>query len=128
MYQPFPSPRQHTIDVALLYNKQNGAVICNGDIPQDAAIQLARGSREEVLAGAQDVITTLKEKAANKEIRALLCFSCGGRRVILGLETKKEIELIINAMPTDCAINGFFSYGEIGACVCPLAKHGLIFS
>lgn len=33
---------------------------------------------------------------------------------MLGLDTKKEIELILDELPTDCAVNGFYTYGEIG--------------
>jgi len=30
------------------------------------------------------------------------------------LETKKEIELILNNLPADCAVNGFYTNGELG--------------
>ncbi len=96
------------------WDKKDGSVSCNGSIPEGAAIQLARGSRQDILAGAEDAITTLKNKVAGKPLHALLCFSCTGRRLMLGLETKKEIELILHKLPTDCAVNGFYSYGEIG--------------
>ena len=96
------------------YNKENGSIVGNGHIPENVSIQLARGSREDILAGTEDAITTLKQKAANKKIHALLCFSCAGRRLMLGLETKKEIELVINKMPAECAMSGFYTYGEIG--------------
>ncbi|MFQ5677124.1 MAG: FIST signal transduction protein [bacterium] len=96
------------------YNKENGAVFYQGDIPENATIQLARGSREDILAGSADAITTLMEKSAGRELHTLLCFSCAGRKLMLGLDTKKEIELILNDLPANCAVNGFYTDGEIG--------------
>lgn len=96
------------------YDKENGSVFYQGEIPENATIQLVRGTRDDILAGAEDAITTLKQKAEGKEMHTLLCFSCGGRRMMLGLETKKEIELVVNKLPSECAMNGFYTYGEIG--------------
>ena len=96
------------------YNKEDGSVFGNGHIPENATLQITRGAREDILAGAEEAITTLKQKLANKKIHALLCFSCAGRRLMLGLETKKEIELILNNLPADCAMNGFYTNGELG--------------
>jgi hypothetical protein len=106
--------KNFVIRSCLRYNQENGAVICNGDIPENASIRLARGSREDILAGVEDAITTLRQKAADKEIHALLCFSCVGRRLMLGLDTKKEMELVANKLPASCAVNGFYAYGELG--------------
>ena len=102
------------IRASFSYDKKNGSVFYQGEIPENATIQLARGTREDILAGAEDAITTLKQKAEGKEMQTLLCFSCGGRRMMLGLETKKEIELVMNQLPAGCAMNGFYSFGEIG--------------
>jgi len=107
--------KNFVIRTCFRYNKENGAVICNGDIPENASIRLARGSREDILAGVEDAITTLRQKAADKEIHALLCFSCVGRRLMLGLDTKKEMELVADKLPASCAVNGFYGVGEIGA-------------
>lgn len=106
--------KNFVIRTCFRYNQENGAVICNGDIPENATVQLARGSRDDILAGVEDAITTLRQKAADKEIHALLCFSCVGRRLMLGLDTKKELELVVNKLPASCAVNGFYGTGEIG--------------
>ncbi|MCG8606690.1 FIST C-terminal domain-containing protein [bacterium] len=95
-------------------DSKNGSVTCNGFVPEGAAIQLARGSREDILAGSEDAVNTLKSRAGTRDLHGLLCFSCAGRKLMLGLETRKEIELILNALPDACAVNGFYSYGELG--------------
>ena len=33
---------------------------------------------------------------------------------MMGLDTKKEIEFIMDELPADCAVNGFYTHGEIG--------------
>lgn len=96
------------------YEKESGAVRYMGDIPENASIQMARASREDALAGAAEAIATLKEKAADRELNTLLCFSCAARKLVLGLETKREIETLLKALPSSCAVNGFYAYGEIG--------------
>ncbi len=96
------------------YNKENGAVIYQGDIPENATIQIARGTREDILAGSEEAITTLKKRSAGRELHTLLCFSCAGRKLMLGLAVKKEIELILNHLSATCAVNGFYTDGEIG--------------
>ena len=96
------------------YNKENGAVICQGDIPQNATIQIARGTREDILAGSEEAIATLKKRSAGRELHTLLCFSCAGRNLMLGLDVKKEIDLILNHLSSTCAVNGFYTDGEIG--------------
>lgn len=96
------------------YNEEDGSVIYNGDIPQNALMQFARGSREDILAGANEAIATINQKSMERELSTLLCFSCGGRKLLLGLDTKKEVEVILKEVSSQCAVNGFFTYGEIG--------------
>jgi hypothetical protein len=96
------------------YNKENGAVIYQGDIPENATIQIARGTREDILAGSEEAITTLKKRSAGRELHTVLCFSCAGRKLMLGLAVKKEIEAILIQLPATCAVNGFYTDGEIG--------------
>lgn len=96
------------------YEPESGAVRYMGDIPENASIQMARGSPEDCLAGAKDAILTLKERAGDRELSTLLCFSCAARKMILGLETRREIETLLNELPSGCAVNGFYTYGEIG--------------
>jgi len=96
------------------YNKENGSVVYLGDIPQDAAIQIARGSREDILDGMREAIAALKERLKGRAFNCLLLFSCAARKLMLGLDTEKEIEIALNELPDHVSVNGFYTYGEIG--------------
>jgi class 3 adenylate cyclase len=126
----------------LVHDKDTGAVTYNGDIPLNAELQLARGTQEDVLEGVRDATRTLKRRVGDLPLDALLCFSCVGRRLLLGLEIRREIELIMEELSRDAAsaaptapttsghrltpvpgshpsspklpVNGFYTYGELG--------------
>ncbi|NUQ74062.1 MAG: FIST C-terminal domain-containing protein [Polyangiaceae bacterium] len=128
--------RHFILRAPLVHDKDTGAVTYNGDIPLNAQIQLARGTQEDILEGVRDATRTLRRRAGDLPIDALLCFSCVGRRLLLGLETKREIELILHELARDglpaegsprvtpipgirggslkIPVNGFYTYGEIG--------------
>jgi hypothetical protein len=97
------------------YDKDSGAVVYAGEIPQNATVQLARGSRQDILSGTTDAAVALREKAAARKLNSLIFFSCAGRKMMLGLDTKKEMEALLKDVPSDIAVNGFYSYGEIGS-------------
>lgn len=106
------------------YNKENGSVVYLGDIPQDAVIQIARGSREDILDGMREAIATLKERLKDRAFNCLLLFSCAARKLMLGLDTEKEIEIALNELPDHVSVNGFYTYGEIGPIDSSMEKLG----
>ncbi len=95
------------------YNHERQCIVYQGDIPQNAIVQLAYGTREDILHGVAEATTALCEHLAGRKPDCILLFSCGGRKLMLGLDTKKEIELIRRALHADIPINGFYSYGEL---------------
>jgi hypothetical protein len=96
------------------YNKEDGSVVYLGDIPENATIQMARGSREDILDGMREAIATLKKRVKDRVFNCLLLFSCAARKLMLGLDTEKEIEIALSELPDHVSINGFYTYGEIG--------------
>ena len=42
-----------------------------------------------------------------------LFFSCGGRKLVLGLKTPQEVQTLRGALPKDIPICGLYVYGEI---------------
>jgi class 3 adenylate cyclase len=111
--------RHFIIRSPFFYEEDSGAITYNGDIPLNAQIQLARGSQDDILNGARDAARTLKKRAGGRPLDALLCFSCAGRKLMLGLDTKREIEILLGELAEGSAapppVNGFYTYGEIGA-------------
>lgn len=95
------------------YDKERQCIVYQGDIPQNATIQLAYGTRDDILHGVEEAVATLSERLVDRKPACILLFSCGGRKLMLGLDTKKEIDLIRRELPADIPINGFYSYGEL---------------
>lgn len=94
-------------------DKETGRIIYAGEIPNGAPVRLAKGSREDVIHGAADVAERLKSHLGGRDISCLLFFSCGGRKLVLGLKTPQEVQTLRGALPKDLPICGLYVYGEI---------------
>src|SRR5258708_10025028 len=110
-----PDGSQHFIIRAPIdVDEATGAITYLGDIPQGSLLRLARGTRADVLNGVAEAIRTMKQRLAEREVRTLVFFSCVSRRMALGLDTKKEIEMVMAQLGEPSSVNGFYTYGEIG--------------
>ena len=107
--------RYFVIRSAFSYDKDMGTVVYGGEVPEGSTVQLARGSRGDIIAGATQAAQALGERVRGREVQSVLFFSCAGRKMMLGPETKKEVEALLGEIPEGVAVNGFYSYGEIGA-------------
>jgi hypothetical protein len=106
--------RYSVIRSPFFYDKKDGSVVYLGDIPENATIQMARGSREDILDGMREAVVTLKKRVKDSGFNCLLLFSCAARKLMLGLDTEKEINIALSEFPGHVSINGFYTYGEIG--------------
>lgn len=97
------------------YDKETGAIDLGGQIPQGGVIQMARGTRDDVLGGASDAAGRLVEAANDQQLSCVLFASCGARKLMLGMATERELALIRGKLPSGLPIAGFYSYGEMGA-------------
>lgn len=100
---------------AFSYDKDTGAVVYGGEVPEQSTVQLARGSRGDIIAGATQAAQALGERVRGQKVQSVLFFSCAGRKMMLGPDTRKEVEALLSEIPEGVAVNGFYSYGEIGA-------------
>jgi class 3 adenylate cyclase len=96
------------------HDKETGAVTYGGHIPEGASVQLVKGTRDDIIAGARDAAETLVTRLAGREPSCLLFFSCAGRKLMLGLDTKREIATMLSGLKAHLPMAGFYSYGEIG--------------
>lgn len=90
-----------------------------GDIPQGWRAQLMRSSADRLVDGAAAAAAQTGGSASAATVA--IAISCVGRRLALGERTDEEIDAMRGALPPDCAVVGFYSYGEIapgasGAC------------
>lgn len=95
------------------FNKEDKSVTFFGDIPKDITVQLVSGTMEKLSSASENAI---KEAVANyegKNPQAALIFTCSARKAILGLNVHKEYSLLIESMPKEFPVCGFYTYGEI---------------
>jgi hypothetical protein len=97
------------------YDKESGSIELGGQILPGAVIQLARGTRDDILGGVSAAVSKLAERAGGRELACVLFVSCGARKLMLGMAAEREVSLIRGALPGGLPIAGFYSYGEIGA-------------
>ncbi|MCV6639215.1 FIST N-terminal domain-containing protein [Candidatus Albibeggiatoa sp. nov. NOAA] len=97
-------------------DRNNKSLVFNGKIPENALIQIAEATRDNLLEGAkQSIAQALEEFSAKPEIG--LIFSCAARKAILGTKTKHEFDLVQDyASQQNFPVIGFYAYGEI----CPV--------
>ena len=98
----------------------NKSIAFFGDVPEGATVQLS----ECTSAGIVDATKEAMDLAIDiynhpKPPAAALIFSCATRKLLLGINTEKEISIAKERLPDQCAIAGFYTYGEIA----PIAKN-----
>lgn len=100
---------------AFFVDKETGGVVCGGFIPLNSEIYIAKGSREQIIEGAQTAALELTKQTGGKQLNVIFVFSCSGRKMYLGLDVEKEVEMLQNSLLSDIPLHGFYSFGEIGA-------------
>lgn len=102
-----------------IYNtKDNGNVVCSGDVPENGAIAPAFLDADEVARSAKEI---LDKVAQEKDVSGMLVISCLSRSLVLGGEPLREAELVDNAVGTFVPCHLLYSGGEI----CPIyTKNG----
>lgn len=96
----------------LKFNKETGAVMCGGRIPEGAKIRFSLPPEFEIVETVIDSARDMKKQVL-PEIDALLVFSCIGRQMSLGPLIDEEIHGLNEVWKVPMA--GFFSLGEFGA-------------
>jgi hypothetical protein len=105
---------------ANVFDEESGSITLFADIPEQAVVQIAEATREDILAASQTSIRNAIASYPGSEPEAALFFSCASRRKILGTRTKEEYELAKSCLTKALPICGFYSSGEIA----PLEQKG----
>lgn len=114
LYEDASVEDEYVIRSPFFYDKATGGVTYAGIIPQGGKVKLARGSRDDIVAGAGSAAKRVGELLGGKDPACLLYFSCGGRKAVLGLEIGNELATLQATLGEKIPINGFYAYGEIG--------------
>lgn len=96
------------------FDEENGSMKFFTEIPPDSTIGLTHATRDDIISGARESF----EKAANgfgeTAPEFVFCFSCAGRKLMLGTKTKEEYGILGNKKAwKDVPVSGFYTFGEI---------------
>jgi hypothetical protein len=92
---------------------EKGELICVGEVPENTALYILHGEKESLLSAAgQAARDCLKRK--RKEITCCLVADCVSRKLFLGNEFQKELEMVRNIIHP-CIPHGILSIGEIAS-------------
>lgn len=96
----------------LMFNKETGAVLCGGQIPEGAKIRFSLPPDFDIVETVIDSASDVKEQVL-PEADALIIFSCIGRQMSLGPMIEDEINGLNEVWKVPMI--GYFSLGEFGA-------------
>ena len=96
----------------LAVDESTQAMTFAGDIPQGSMAQLMRANFDRLIDGAQ-LAATETGPTEDAGPTLAIAISCVGRRIVLGARTEDELEAVLDALPGDTLLTGFYSYGEI---------------
>jgi len=94
------------------FNAGDGSVSFMGDIPENSTVQITHVERDEIINATESAIEKAHKKYPGSKPLLALCFSCAGRKLILGTRTHEEIKLLQKNY-SDLIFAGFYAYGEI---------------
>ncbi|MFC1563959.1 FIST signal transduction protein [candidate division KSB1 bacterium] len=92
--------------------EETGSITFFGEIPTGAQVQITHADRDKIIESANTSYHQAIDNYPGKKPSLLICFSCAGRKQILGTRTSEEYELMHNETP-GLPITGFYTYGEI---------------
>ncbi|WP_239805747.1 FIST signal transduction protein [Croceicoccus hydrothermalis] len=95
-------------------DRETGAMIFAGDMPEGWQARLMHGSVEGLVSGANRAATKAVAHfgAVTGDVLCLMV-SCVGRRLMMGQRAEDEVEEVFAQLPKGTVLSGFFSYGEI---------------
>jgi len=89
-----------------------------GDLTLGAKVQLSHTTRDRIIEATEKSISQSFKNYSGQEPEVAICFSCSGRKQVLGTRTSEEYKLVKKVNP-DLRVFGFHGYGEIA----PLDKN-----
>jgi len=91
-----------------------GTVTFFADVPPGATVQVTQTRREDIIEACLHSVQQAVSAYPGEAPAGALCFSCAGRRHILGVRVAEEIAALRAGLPHDLPFAGFYAYSEIG--------------
>jgi hypothetical protein len=98
-------------------NPADGSGLLFGAISEKSVVSIATMKRQDIQDSCKMAVTEILEKinAAGKDYTytTLLCISCGGRYMVMADDKDIEGDTIVENLPGNMTLSGFYAYGEI---------------
>lgn len=96
----------------LASNMEDGSLVFAGDLALGAVVQISHTTRDRIIEASEKSVSQSFESYSGKAPEVAICFSCSGRKQVLGTRTSEEYSLLKKINP-DLKIFGLYGYGEI---------------
>lgn len=96
----------------IFFDSDDGSVSFFGDIPENATVQITHVERDGIINATGSSISNAQKNYPGTTPELAICFSCAGRKLVLGTRANEEIQLIQKKHP-NLIVAGFYAYGEI---------------
>lgn len=96
----------------LLSIQNDGSLVLQGNVSQDAEIRLMIGTKESCLSATQQALEDVKKGLMGRESNFLLVFDSASRYILLGREAEKELKIIKETLGKNTQVIGIYTYGE----------------
>lgn len=96
----------------ILSIEDDGAIVFQGDVPQESLVRLMIGTQESCLAATRQAAEEVKNSLLGHRSNFALIFDSASRYMLLGRQANKELEIIKEVLGEDTPIMGLYTYGE----------------
>lgn len=104
---------EETVRTILGIDEAQQSITFAGDIPEGATVQLMRANFERVIDGAAQAAERTGMSACAGGPLLALAISCVGRRLVLSERCEEELDAVLDTLPAQTSMVGFYSYGEL---------------
>lgn len=94
-------------------DETQGSLTMAGDIPAGGYLKLMHASTEALIDGAEAAAEAARKMTHASGQGLALLISCIGRKLVMGDRVDEEVEAVAAVFGQNCALTGFYSYGEI---------------
>jgi hypothetical protein len=94
-------------------DETDGSLTLAGDIPAGGYLKLMHASTEALIDGAEAAAEAAHKMTHASGQGLALLISCIGRKLVMGDRVDEEVEAVAAVFGQNCALTGFYSYGEI---------------
>ncbi len=97
----------------LAVDEESRSLVFAGDVPEGLLARLMKANFDRLIDGAIGAAGRALESPGERRPEFALLISCIGRKMILQQRIEEEVEGVREVLGAECALGGFYSYGEI---------------